>query len=547
MSRLFSLLGRFDVRFRYPIVLVWVVVTILCVRALPGLSSVSQNGESSFLPSSAPSEQAAQLLNPFQQSGLATATLVVARGGEQLTTADQSAITRLTATVRRTTNVVSVRSLGVSQDGEALQLQIQASVPPENGSGAGATLVDAIRGEAAGLGAPSGLQIHLTGELPTAVDTQAGSASSFSATQRLSIVFIILLLLLAFRSLLAPLVTLLPAAIVLALAGPVITLFSHVGVQVSAITQLLLVVLVLGAGTDYGLFLVFRVREEIRRGLAPRDAVVRAVETVGESITFSALIVIGALISLLIAQFGIYQGLGPALAIGVALMLLAGLTLLPALLAILGRAVFWPSRLTVRSSPTSGWWGRVAAAFIRRPGVTAICGLLIFAALAVGSVGTSTAGFADQTAGPSGSDSAAGQAVLAQHFPTTGAATSTAAVMRFPSPVWDDPEALTAAQQALQGSSALTSVTGPLDPDGPSEPTFTASQLAELHQLLGWPVSPADLTAAAARLAGSFPPAAVRTVAQEYAALVRYLSPDGRTVQWSVAPAVGPPGSAVAT
>ena len=173
-----------------------------------------------------------------------------------------------------------------------------------------------------------------------------------------------MLLLIAFRALLAPLVTLLPAALVLALASPVIAGATHLGVQVSAITQFILIVLVLGAGTDYGLFLVFRTREELRRGLEPKDAVRRAVATVGESITFSALIVIAALMSLIIAQFDFYQSLGPALAIGIALMLIAGLTLLPALLAIFGRAVFWPSTRAARREPAGehlrphrrAWW-----------------------------------------------------------------------------------------------------------------------------------------------------------------------------------------------
>ena len=99
---------------------------------------------------------------------------------------------------------------------------------------------------------------------------------------------------------------------------------TNLGVQVSSICQLLLIVLVLGAGTDYGVFLVFRVREELRRGLTPQEAVVRSVSRVGESITFSAFTVIAALMSLVLAQFAFYQSLGPALAIGIGLMLLAG-------------------------------------------------------------------------------------------------------------------------------------------------------------------------------------------------------------------------------
>ena len=146
---------------------------------------------------------------------------------------------------------------------------------------------------------------------------------------------------------------------------------------------------------------------------------------------------IGALLSLVIAQFGFYQGLGPALAIGIGLMLLAGLTLLPALLAILGRAVFWPA-LEVRSAPQTGL-GAGGRRLRPAPHGTAIAGIGIFAALAVGSVGTTTAGFGDEASGPAGSDSTVGQAVLNQHFPSAGTLTSTEVVMKFTSPVFDDP------------------------------------------------------------------------------------------------------------
>ena len=173
--------------------------------------------------------------------------------------------------------------------------------------------------------------------------------------------------------------------------------------QVSAITQFILIVLVLGAGTDYGLFLVFRTREELRRGLDPKDAVRRAVTTVGESITFSALIVMAALMSLIIAQFDFYQALGPALAIGIALMLMAGLTLLPALARDLRTRRLLAVTRAPRREPTSEHLrshrrvrGAPAAAGRR-------VGAIIFGAIALGQLGTITAGFADQSA-PTGTD-----------------------------------------------------------------------------------------------------------------------------------------------
>ena len=230
-----------------------------------------------------------------------------------LTAEDNAAVDRLEAKIGGVDRVKAVVDFGVSKDGEARQALIQAEVVAFTGGPEAKGVVDAIRATFTAVGAPAGLQIHLTGQLATAVDTIAASGSSQNQTQELSLLFIVVLLVLAFRAVLAPIVTLMPAAFVLILSGPVIAESTKIGVQVSSITQLLLIVLILGAGTDYGVFLVFRVREELRRGLTPHDAVIQSVSRVGESITFSALTVIAALVSLVLAEFAFYQSLGPAL------------------------------------------------------------------------------------------------------------------------------------------------------------------------------------------------------------------------------------------
>src|SRR5439155_18990952 len=116
--------------------------------------------------------------------------------------------------------------------------------------------------------------------------------------------------------------------------------------------------------------------------------------------------VIVALLSLVLAEFAFYQSLGPALAIGIALMLLAGLTLLPALLAIFGRAVFWPTGAAVRTRVRVGLWDRIGVVATRRPAITLGAGIVLFGALGATLLTTGVAGFGDATTSPSGSDSA---------------------------------------------------------------------------------------------------------------------------------------------
>src|SRR5439155_7812299 len=233
--------------------------------------------------------------------------------------------------------------------------------------------------------------------------------------------------------------------------------------------------LVLGAGTDYGLFLVFRVRENLREGLDRKQAVIAAVERVGESITFSAATVIAALLSLLAATFEFYSDLGIPLAIGIGVMLLAGLTLLPALLAIFGRAVFWPSKTQAGTGKT-GVWGRVSVRIVRHPVPTLLAGLVVFGGLAVATTAYTAAGFGGQTNAPSGSDSAAGAAILSAHFPNTSA-NPTNIIYQLNQPVWNDLQAVQAARSQLAASGLFTAVTGPLNPNGA---TLTPAQLTAL-------------------------------------------------------------------
>jgi RND superfamily putative drug exporter len=497
-SRVFAAIGSFSVRFRWPVVIGWVVITIFSVKAFPGLSDVARDSQSSFLPANSPSVIAEGLAEPFQDSKHAVASLVVAREATTLSPADRQQIATEEATIRSIPGVLRVQDFGLSPDQHAEQAQIVTDLPPFSAGSDAISLVAAIRHSF-----PSdsgGLAFHLTGSIPGFVDQQSQSKSSMGDIQKFSLLFIIVLLLIAFRALLAPLVTLVPAALVLALASPVIAGATHLGVQVSAITQFILIVLVLGAGTDYGLFLVFRTREELRRGLEPKDAVRRAVATVGESITFSALIVIAALMSLIIAQFDFYQSLGPALAIGIALMLMAGLTLLPALLAIFGRAVFWPSSARLVENPRTNIYGRIAGVVVRRPLPVAVAGAIIFGAIALGQIGTTTAGFADQSA-PTGTDSAAGDTLITEHYGSANL-NATEFLFKFHNPIWSHAGDLQTIQTLLTARGAFATVEGPLAFSG--QP-LTPDQLVALHD------------------SGN---------AQALEALARFVSPDGRTVQY---------------
>ena len=529
---IFGGIGAFAVKFRWVVIAAWLIAAFAVPKFLPSLNSVTQGNNSAFLPASAPSEQAAQLAAPFGATNLVPVQVVAAVNQGTLSAADTTWLATLQHDLTTVPTVVSVRDLGRSADQQAEQLQVlsdvnQASQPDQT------TLVDNLRGQIAKAVPPGGLQVHLAGQIVINVDQQTKSGNTGNEVEGVSVIFILILLLLIFRSLLAPLITLIPAFFAVAISGPLVGEAAHAGLKVSVIAQLLLIVLVLGAGTDYGLFLVFRVRENMRDGADPKDAVRAAVMRVGETITFSALTVIAALLSLLVATFQIYSELGIPLAIGIGTMLLAGLTLLPALLAVFGRAAFWPSK-TRAGTGKAGLWGRVAARLVRRPAIPLAIGVVVFGALAIGVASYQPGGFGGSINAPAGTDSAAGTALLAKHFPSSSA-NPTNLVYKLSQPVWDNPAPIKAATSQLAASGLFTGVTGPLNPAGV---TLTQIQYQQLHTALG--------NAAALP---SVPPANSKIPLnnyEAYRATAQYVSPDGKTIQYETGLKAGDPSTTAA-
>jgi RND superfamily putative drug exporter len=492
------------------------------------------NNNTQYLPASMPSNVAAKLAAPFYGASNNDDAFVVAAtvNHQPLTKADIAAIGRLTTLAGRLPHTVAARIAEFSGDGQAAQIEIRASLSQRTNT-PDVRFVHSLRALFGRVGAPPGLALHTAGNLAVTAD-QANQASGLgSKTTYLSMALIVVILLAVFRSPLATIATLLPAVVVLFTAESVVAEVASLGIGISSITQLLLIVLVLGAGTDYGLFLVFRVREERRRGLGHHEAIERAVERVGESIVFSAGTVITALLSLLLAAFGIYHGLAVPLAIGIALMVLAAVTLVPAVLALFGRALFWPAQPRT-GQRTSGVWGRLACRVARRPVAALLIGVTGLAVLAGFSLADRSSDFGTGITAPAGTDSASGQALLVQHF-SLASSNPINLVLTFGRPVWQDPQVLAAAGDALSRDRMFSSLIAPLDPNGTVIPP---AQLTRLHQILG---SPGSVPAAQpARGPAAAVPAALY---QAYRAIPQVVSFDGRTVQFLASLRAGSPDS----
>ena len=181
-----------------------------------------------------------------------------------------TAVTNLKGQLGKVASVSKVIDAGRSPDGHAWQLIVLAS---QAGGDQNATtdLVDSLRATISRAGLPAGLQAHLAGAIAVQVDQQKASGNTGNQVENYSALFIIVLLVLIFRSFTLALVTIAPAVFSVIISGPLVAEAAQHGLQVSPLAQYLMIVLVLGAGTDYGLFLVFRVREELRRRSTARS------------------------------------------------------------------------------------------------------------------------------------------------------------------------------------------------------------------------------------------------------------------------------------
>jgi putative drug exporter of the RND superfamily len=248
--------------------------------------------------------------------------------------------------------------------------------------------VDYIRGQVPDSEAPEGeLRSYTTG-IAGIVSDSIEVFESIDVTLLLVTVTLVLVLLLAiYRSPVVALVPLSVVAIAYGIAAAAVYGLVEAGVvEVNGQTTSLLIVLMFGAGTDYCLLIVSRYREELRRFDDKHEAMAHATERTAPAILSAGGTVVAAMLVLTLADLKSTQTMGPVLALGVAIMLLAGLTLLPALLAALGRNSFWPAipRHGSEQRAPLGIWSRIGHLVHDRPNFAL---LVTIGILVLGSLG----------------------------------------------------------------------------------------------------------------------------------------------------------------
>jgi RND superfamily putative drug exporter len=444
-------------RTKYIVVVFW----ILAVAALGGLAGKLQGAEkndaSAYLPSSAESTQELNEQNLFQSKDLNPALVVYVRDSG-VTAADMR---KAVADARYFASLPAVNGRvappAVSKDHKAIQTVVGSELG-FNSDISG--FISKVKGQATKDDA--GLSVYVGGPAASAADQIKIFKGIDTTLLYATLGVVIVLLLLTYRSPVLWLLPILSAGVALTVAQAVIYLLTqHANLTVNGQSEGILVVLVIGASTDYALLLIARYREELRRHADRHEAMAVALRRAGPAIIASGLTVVAGMLCLLAAESNDISGLGPVAAVGIAVGLIAMITLLPAVLVICGRWVFWPVRPGFGSpEPTTrGIWSRVGRAISRRPRMVWVVTAILLAGGAAGMIGFKFGTLTTAQAFRGTPPSISAQNVLARYFPAGSG-----------EPVQVITTASSAGQvrTALSGTPGIATVTQPVTKDGRS-------------------------------------------------------------------------------
>jgi RND superfamily putative drug exporter len=423
---MFSRLGSFAVRFRWYIIGAWLLAAVLLTLLAPNINDVSVTDQRAFLSEDVPSLQANELLKKYfpDQVALSSAVLVIdaGSGGDVSTGTVADFVASLSDWLTGAGAPSAVSAVWSPTHGDELTKagmtssdhQVALILVRFNAIATEPTTKQALTDIRERLATqPDGADCYLTGDGAILDAYSTASMKSMDSVTIITIILVLAILLIIYRSPVSPFIPLATIGLSYLISRGVIAFLGSGPLTVSMYTNVFLIVVLFGAGTDYCLFLISRFREEMAGTAVTSAAVKTTVRAVGETIASSAGTVIVGLAMMIFAELGLYNTTGPAIAIGVAITLLAGLTLIPALLSLLGHRTFWPRKAAhVRDQ---GVWPRWAAKVVKHPVIALVVPVVVLVPLAW--YGSGLARDFDMLADlPKTDEARAGFDVLAEHM-----------------------------------------------------------------------------------------------------------------------------------
>lgn len=378
------------IKLRWVVIAFWILAAAVVFFAAPNLTDVAKNDQASFLPSDADAVKADKLIRElFPDKGGRSSIVIVIKREEGIGPGDRAFAEKLEDYINSNKEALNVRQVispfadkelekyMVSSDKKVATMNINLTAPPY--SDKVNRTVEKVR-MLLDEGRPQGLNAYLTGDAVISVEEHETTNKSMDLTVKVTILLVLAILVFIYRSPIAAILPLFTVGLSFVISRGIVALLAQSGMKISTFTETFLIAVLFGAGTDYCLLIISRFKEELISGKSILEALKTAMPNTGIAIISSGGTVVVGFLFMIFAKFGLFNSTGPSVAIGVIVSILAVITLIPALLAVLGEKILWPLKnLHKHKEKHAGsFWGSISEIVTSRPGRFAIISILVF-------------------------------------------------------------------------------------------------------------------------------------------------------------------------
>ncbi|WP_209715426.1 MMPL family transporter [Marmoricola sp. OAE513] len=399
----------------------WVVLGALGMAFLPSVDHVVASQSNGGLPKDAPTLAALTKMDDAFGSGRARSfVLVVFENKDKLTAVDEAAYTSLVAKLKSRTDYVAdvqdyvgdadKKKALTSTDGQATYLPVglTADFGTVQSNDQVKWVREQVKASTASLAQES--KVYVTGDPANLIDMTALATKANEISGIVSMVLLFVILLLIYRRFASVFVPLVTIGIATLCTNSVLSLAGQAGMGLSTYTESFCVAIVLGAGTDYSIFLISRFREEYARTGDVYQGVAQAMIKIGPALLASAGTVAISSMVLNFAQLSVFATTGPAMAVAVSTTVLIAMTVTPAMLLLVGRRIG-----PAPAAPENSFWNRTGRYVAAKPGRILLAGTAVLVLLTA-FIPTVTMAYSEKPDDPSATEAASGQKVLDDHF-----------------------------------------------------------------------------------------------------------------------------------
>ncbi len=476
---------RTILKWRWLVLALWLAAAAGLMLSAPNMAELVREKGQITVPDDYPSSVAGQLLDEIGgDGGGGASTVLVFHRAEGLSDADTEAVKNGLAALREEGEAYGVTGITTHFDQAELASQLVAEegktmlalVNVDFGDRMPAEVQEALYEATEGIA----VEHYFTGGWVISEDVVKSSEEGLKKTEIITVVFILAILFLVFRSAVAPFIPLLTVGFSYIVSQSIVAyLVEYADFPLSNFTQIFMVAVLFGIGTDYCILLISRFKEELSHGADTAEAIVRTYATAGRTVLFSGLAVLVGFASISFSTFVLYRS-AVAVAVGVAVMLIALATIVPFFMAVLGKALFWPAKGSLEHKQ-SKLWGKVGSFSLKRP----LGALVIIAAIAVPFLAAyqNSTSFSSLDEIGERYDSVKGFNIIADSFgpgdslPTTVVVKSDAAL--------DSQEGLAAVEQLSRGLAQVDGVKAVRSATRPTGEPIEDLQVAEQVETLG--------------------------------------------------------------